>query len=364
MIRLKLIKFLIRVIILSIIINFVLILFNYKRGESELEDSKHGLKETVENRKIIAKIIKSLKQKERSHFDGEKKLDTSSVVGRRIAERVKHVNEKCSFYKDFVSLKLVDPKYFYHMLVDRKHKFMYCYIPKVATRQWLRLYLKLINADIRPERLNKAIHELRVFVRFSNLTDEERKIVLKDYTKFVIVRDPFERLVSAFRDKLGTPLIKKKPFIAIAEKIRKGVFKLRQFMPINRDDKLEESHNIKFFQFIQYLITPSASRTPHYNPHWDIMTNICQPCIINYTVIGNYDTIEEDSNYVLDMINAPDIRFPPFKKSKTKDYVNYFFNTIPPYILREIYKIYQNDLNIFGFDQNNTLNYKKKTWLE
>ena len=59
---------------------------------------------------------------------------------------------------------------------------------------------KCYSEKVSPTSLNG-----NVFLR-EGLTNEERLHQLKDYFKFIMLRNPLERLVSAYRDKIEPPL--------------------------------------------------------------------------------------------------------------------------------------------------------------
>ena len=80
-------------------------------------------------------------------------------------------------------------------------RLLYCPVFKAASTSWLVNYLKLSNSSTNPKEgnLHKKIDNLFP----APATFKLRKQIYSESVKFIIVRHPFERLVSAYRDKLA-----------------------------------------------------------------------------------------------------------------------------------------------------------------
>lgn len=103
-----------------------------------------------------------------------------------------------------------------HLIVDDRHGVIYCYVPKVACTNWKRVMIVLSESlldqgvpyrnplDIPREHVHNTSTHLtfnKFWRRYGKFSRHLMKIKLKKYTKFLFVRDPFVRLISAFRSK-------------------------------------------------------------------------------------------------------------------------------------------------------------------
>ena len=94
---------------------------------------------------------------------------------------------------------------------------------------------------------------------------------LLTYTKFLFVRHPIERVISAFRNKFeknytSSAYFKKRFGVKIMKRYRKGV------SPASIPST---GHGVKFPEFVSYLIDMKKEM---FNEHWALVSSLCNPC--------------------------------------------------------------------------------------
>ena len=104
---------------------------------------------------------------------------------------------------------------------------------------------------------------------------------LKNYTKVMFVRDPIERLVSAFNDKFHPGQINDFYFKKFGREIS------RNYQGNGRGIVDLSGRNVTFEEFVRYLVDlHQRNETNKYDEHWASYKDLCLPCNIDYDIIG------------------------------------------------------------------------------
>lgn len=108
---------------------------------------------------------------------------------------------------------------------------------------------------------------------------------------FLFVRDPFERIVSGYRNKLEGG--KNTYYKTLARRI---ITRFRKH-PIAGGGGRGKS-GPTFNEFVQYLIEQYEQKKP-FDEHWAPIYSFCTPCSINFTIIGKVETFNRDSEFII-----------------------------------------------------------------
>ncbi|XP_021695552.1 carbohydrate sulfotransferase 11 isoform X1 [Aedes aegypti] len=264
----------------------------------------------------------------------------------RMEDRVTRLNDKCNEYR------LNEPKQNYkpkawEYLINREYHLVWCNVFKAASTSWM--YNFNLLAGYTPEFLKKTkdVPLQLARQRYPRPSVDALREAINGSISFVIVRHPFERLVSAYKDKIQYALPNShhhKLGIRIIQKYRKLA-------------KGQQPWNTQkyptFSEFVNYLL--DEVRHPHteIDMHWIPVTYFCTPCFFHYDVIAKFETLEEDQNYLIAEAQLGHMIKPQWrnagKGAHTNDLVVKLFTELDDEQVRGLYEYYKYDFELFGY---------------
>ena len=151
-------------------------------------------------------------------------------------------------------------------------------------------------------------HDLQAFrYRLSTQSKGDKKKILSDYFKFVMTRNPLERILSAYRNKFENhPISKEVSGVFDPDKI--------EMIKANRPEvyaKWEKSgRTLKvwptFNEFIRYL---GSHNYYDLDPHFRPLQYICHPCVFHYDFYANLKLMPAEFDHLFEKFNIPQDSF-------------------------------------------------------
>ena len=157
-----------------------------------------------------------------------------------------------------------------------------------------------------------------IYRKFQNAASFERHF--KSYTKFLFVREPIERLLSAYRAHLPHSMFNK--------------------------------NNYTFRTFLEEVAATPDNKS---NPHVVSISRMCNPCKLKLDFIGSTDNYNEDMKTILQSVGAakfitlPERNQTGYSKRQSSEALQKYLEDIPKSLLRTIYEKFYWDYFLFGF---------------
>ncbi|XP_046682182.1 carbohydrate sulfotransferase 11 isoform X1 [Homalodisca vitripennis] len=238
-----------------------------------------------------------------------------------------------------------------HILVDSKHKMLYCYVPKVACTNWKRVFMIMTGMVQTSDILSipsTVVHQQHYIPSLLNFTDEQIQEMLQTHTKFIFVRHPFERLLSAYKNKFEQRYNSSKYFQS-----RFGRKIVKTFRANPSYKSLMNGDDVTFSEFVAYV----TSKNSVFNEHWMPIDKLCEPCLVKYDFVGKYETLNRDAQYILDQVGVGEISFPRIRPTNTSSHLSRYISQLSYNSIISLYKIYRNDFKLFQYSLQSFLGY-------
>lgn len=243
------------------------------------------------------------------------------------------------------------PQKFSNIYVNDEYKFLYCSIPKIACTNWKRVLLVLsgkVNTTdpmaLSPNlaHSNEMAQHLRTLKMY---TKKQLQYRLKNYFKFIFVREPLERLLSAYSNKFTVSYNSYFP-----EKY--GRYIVKKFRKNPSKKALKTGRSVTFPEFVKYVLDKDTPKP--YNGHWREYYKMCYPCLIDYDAVGKYETFDDDVNYILNATGIDSvIKFPGANRittrPKTSNILALSYANISSEEIHKLWETYSVDYAMFDY---------------
>jgi len=211
--------------------------------------------------------------------------------------------------------------------VSHRYKFFYYEVPKAACSS-IKFFIVQIDGI---EKDGPGVHSLKIPTLSSF---EARSALYKNYFYFTFVRNPYDRLVSCYVDKVHRPaLLNREDYL-----FSSGEYK--EFL--NRYGKLDFKQ-MSFGDFVEFV-----TRIPdrHCNRHFMPQHYLVDPDKVDF--IGHLENFDRDFLHLRKQVGLPDDAPYPEKLNATRHdhYRTYYNDELREMVARK----YNRDLEIFNYD--------------
>uniref|UniRef100_UPI0035901AE5 carbohydrate sulfotransferase 9-like n=1 Tax=Myxine glutinosa TaxID=7769 RepID=UPI0035901AE5 len=235
-------------------------------------------------------------------------------------------------------------KWLSRVFVEDRFRLLYCEVPKVGCTNWRRVLLVLAGHVNGPPNSIKhvAAHGIKELRPLSSYSNKEIHLRLNMYTKFLFVREPFNRLVSAYRDKFEANN-------TLYEKLI-GRWIIKDFRENPSKDALATGKGVTFTEFVRFI----TYYTNHMDRHWFPMYKLCFPCDIHYDFIGKFESINIEAPWFLHNVGTPDaVDYPKrkdtaFPRTNT-DMTDYYIKQLSYEDRNALFELARQDYELFDY---------------
>ena len=109
-----------------------------------------------------------------------------------------------------------------------------------------------------------------------------REVLESDFFTFTVVRHPFDRILSAFRDRI---------LRGCGHQAKRHIPRILGSAEVEYDKEGCVATFPTFIQFVKYI---TSERGKDGDPHWMRYSAACAPCLVSYDAIVKLETSEED----------------------------------------------------------------------
>ncbi|KAH8380662.1 hypothetical protein KR009_012089 [Drosophila setifemur] len=269
-------------------------------------------------------------------------------VEQRMDQRRERLRDKCSA----AGLDVVghDPWHTpntWEFLVNKKYHIIWCNVFKAASSSWMFNFNVLAGYSPSYLRKTKKILLNLARERYPRVTLDELREAQNYSLTFIIARNPFERLLSAYRDKMVFAL----PY-SFHDKLGRNIVRNYRKKP----SLISRAGNTKFPSFPEFVnwLLDQVKRGNFIDMHFVSAVSFCTPCLIRFDMILKFESMAEDQLYLIEKTGLKRVIAPVWrnmgKGRKTHELQQQFYAQLTRKEMLALYHYYKYDFELFDYD--------------
>ena len=218
----------------------------------------------------------------------------------------------------------------FHIWVSKKHKYLCNTVPKNACTR-IKASLYELERNKRPPDFNR-VHTSATAI--TSLEDPIEAITSKEWFRFAFVRNPYDRLFSAYKSKI------------VRDKDNNYT---RTRNDLKEKYGYKKTDVLPFTDFVDFVVNTIDEYRDH---HWQSQTRFLIWDKIRYDYIGRFETFQEDFALVLYKLQASDEMISDVTEvinSTLKVPLAWVYNR---QLAELVYNAYKKDFKNFGYDKD------------
>ena len=254
------------------------------------------------------------------------------------------------------------------LTTEPQKELAYCHVPKVASSSWMLTFAEMNR--INPDKIDslfkkKALHDLLLSSTYSVIArsyDDINVLNNLNLFKFVFIRHPFERLVSAYHDQFNVS--KQENIMRPMIRYQNVIQNYKKESVTNKNDP--KSPDITFSNFVDFVLHEAKvnESIDGSSIHWWPFTELCKLCQIKYDFVGRVESLQTDVQELIDI-------FPHYKtlqnmKQRIKEKINgghthhtsnltlRYFSELTKETTKKLYNRYIDDFELGGYEYPQT----------
>ncbi|XP_066988583.1 carbohydrate sulfotransferase 13-like [Macrobrachium rosenbergii] len=243
-----------------------------------------------------------------------------------------------------------------HLVWDTKHSpsIVWCPNYKVASTTMMMSFLRISSKSKKVQKKKKRVKQSDVRrIYWAPKSGEEKATVLRESVRVIIVRHPFTRILSAYRDKMTK--MRPGPPKFHFRKMQKDI--IAKYRPA---DSSVVSPFPTFPEFVSYIIdaTRSLTSTTDWKEKtkcWTAYWAHCNVCTTDYNVIMKLETLDDDKRFLVTLSDLDELKekspedWLHLRNATSHDLAPKYYSQLTRDQILALYDSYKLDFELFDY---------------